>query len=601
MTAAPSDRHKGARPPSRPAGSFQVPARTGPILELILDGWGDRPEAEYNCCAFARTRFLDYVTGRAQRADEEIERAIGPTGYTTLTAVGPAVGMPEGAKGSTAVGHEVLSGVRYEHPMLQVERAMPDGVMRNPVIDELCDHVVAHGSRLHLVGMVSNNREHSHIQHLYAILRVAAERGVERVVLHFISDGRGTPPFSAPRFVEDLEDRIEEIVATHPRIRITVATIMGRDIAMNRSSATWYKTEAAYRAIVEGEAERTRTVVDALRAEYARGVNDQYVTPRVIGGYRGLSDHDGLLHWNFRKDRAEFLMRMLLDPIDELSERLRSSGDADYATLDRFRRLTVTPELDLTTVRVAALVEFYQGIPCPVAFRPPPQDWSLGAFLSHFGFRQVRISGVDKAKAVALLSGGEREELYEGEERVVVPMPRDMQDYMRAYDEKKGEPGFTQDPYARFPLVELRELTRAVLETVDAADARTCIMVNLCNPDMVGHTADIMAGITAMEEVDHAVQKCVVATVQRGGVCFITADHGNIEEMLTEDGEPSTFHTAADVSFVIAGAGPVPLRAGGSLRDVAPTLLYFALGEEAPEVRRAFPGRVLVEGAATDE
>ena len=208
-------------------------------------------------------------------------------------------------------------------------------------------------------------------------------------------------------------------------------------------------------------------ITKALKKAYDMDLNDQYVSPTVIGDYEGLNNYDGFIFWNFRKDRTEFMVRMFLDEIEGFSKRLQDSGDECYRDLNLFERVKYKKDLNLSTIKVCALVEYYKDIPCPVAFRAQTYEWSLGKFLWHFGFKQFRVSGVDKAKAVGLLSGGKVEKLFEREERFVIPRPEDMKSYMREYEEHKGEEGYKQDPYSKFPLLELKEQTKKLIELID--------------------------------------------------------------------------------------------------------------------------------------
>jgi 2,3-bisphosphoglycerate-independent phosphoglycerate mutase len=566
----------------------------GPMALIILDGCGLRESRAYNCLALAQTPFLDYLMDNDHHIDSSLEDIIGATASTSLVAVGEPVGMPDGAKGSTSVGHEVLSGAAYEHPMYRISKAInDDGVMENVEIDAAIDYAVEHASTLHLLGLVSNNREHSDIVHLYAIMRRAAQRKIKRVCVHFFSDGRGTPPFSAPRFVEDLTIKAEEIFGDNG-IEFLVGTVGGRDITMNRSADTWSKTETAFRAIVEARGPKIENIEEGLREDYDKGLTDQYVSPRVIGDYDGFHNHDSVIHWNFRKDRAEFLMRMLLDPEEDFRRRLMESSDETYSE-NGFQRLKFKSDLDLSTVKTTSLVESYEGIPCPVAFIEPTQDWTMGKFLAHFGINQYRMSGVDKARAVILLSGGKREQPFEGEQRVVLPLPDDVRDYMHNYEEHKGERGFRFEPYAKYPEIELEDLAWALSLKIESESPKTAFLVNFCNPDMVGHTGDVGAGILAMETVDSALKEVVTAVRRQGGLAIITADHGNIEEMMTEDGDPNTFHTGSPVPFVIVGAGNLKLREDGSLRDVAPTVFHLLFGRELDIITQELVGKTLIE------
>jgi len=573
--------------------SNEIPAFNGPSALIIMDGCGIRQEESYNCVALAQTPFLDYLRGSDGRyLDPEIKKLVGETSSTEVVAVGPSVGMPEGAKGSTAVGHEVLSGVDYVHPMYQINSAIKDGVMENNLIDEAIDYTVAMNSTIHLLGLVSNNQEHSHIVHLYAILRRIVQRGGSRIRIHYFSDGRGTPPFSAPRFLEDLTMTAEDIIGDK-EVDFKVATIGGRDITMNRSADSWYKTEKTYRAIIEGQGPRMATPEEALKAAYEKNLTDQYVTPTVLGDYEGVDNRDLIIHWNFRKDRGEFLMRMLVDPVTDLTESLRNSPDETYRDLQRFERWKNRPSLHYDTLHFVGLVEYYRGINCPVAFREPVQDISLGKVLSNHGYHQYRMSGVDKAKAVLLLSGNKVSDPLQGEERITVPLPEDVRSYIKEYDRNKGEIGFKREPYAKYPKLEIENLVEEVVKIIENGDSKTVILVNLCNPDMVGHTGDVSAGIQAMMAVDRALERIVTALRARGGFAIITADHGNIEEMMTEDEEVNTFHTGNKVPLLIVGPPKLDLRDDGSLKDVAPTFLRLLFGREIEEVKNGMKGRLL--------
>jgi len=577
-----------------PARSVKTGSFKGPSALIILDGCGVREEEAYNCVALARTPFLDDL--RASQRDapgsSPAGRFFDETSYTELVAVGPRVGMPEGAKGSTAVGHEVLSGVDYLHPMHQINNAIKDGVMVNPVIDEAIDYAVAHNSSVHLMGLVSNNQEHSHIIHLYAILRRVVQRGAKKIAIHYFSDGRGTPPFSAPRFLEDLHAKADEIIG-EKEVDFRIATIGGRDITMNRSAESWYKTEAAFRAIIEGQGPRMDEAEEALKKAYEKGLTDQYVTPTVLGDYHGADNHDVLIHWNFRKDRGEFLMRMLVEPVIDLTERLRNSPDDTYSGLKRFQRWKNRPDLHYDTLHIAGLVEYYRGMNCPVAFREPVQDISLGKVLSNHGYNQWRVSGIDKAKALTLLSGNKVGDPLPGEQRITVPLPPEVRRYIKEYDRHKGEKGFKFEPYQRYPKIEIEDLTDKIVEIINEGDSKTVLLINLCNPDMVGHTGDVSAGIQAMMAVDKALERIVTAVRDKGGFVMITADHGNLEEMITEDGEANTFHTANKVPLFIIGPRRAKLRDNGTLSDVAPTFLALLFGKQKEEIKKGMKGRPL--------
>ncbi len=558
---------------------------------MILDGFGVREESADNAIAHAETPFWDYISGRippsAALADE-----LGPVSYATLVAVGEPVGMPEGAKGSTAVGHEVLSGVDYRHPMFLIQRGIEDGEMKNPVIDDAINYALERGSALHLMGLVSDNREHSDIEHLYAILARAIRLGQKKIRLHFFSDGRGAPPHSGPHFAGELTERIARMTGGDGSFDIRFATLGGRDMTMNRSTQYWTNTVSAFRAIVEADAPRRASVGECFDEAYALGLNDQYVSVAVVGDYAGMENFDSIIHFNFRRDRGEMLMRLFVEPEERLAQMLRESGDEAYVGASEFKKAAGKGGLDFSTIRVSGLVEYYKGIGCPVAFRAEEHEWSLGRMLEEYGYRQKFISGVDKAAALKLLNGAEKSGLYPGQESIVVALPEEMARYIGEYDLHKGEPGCEENPYVRYPLVEIEALTETIVKAVAAADVKTFIAVNVCNPDMVGHTGDMDACVKCVEAIDPALLAMARATIDAGGVMVITADHGNIEEIAT-DGRSNTYHTRAKVPFAVLGTPRMDLRDDGTLKDVAPTLLWLMLGGERSEVRRRLIGRVL--------
>lgn len=530
---------------------------------VIIDGWGINSRQDSNAVTLAPTPFYDSLR------------------KSPITAVGPRVGMPPGAKGSTAVGHEVLSGVSYIHPMLRVSDDIDMGVLHNTLLDALLKKTATLGSALHLMGLVSANREHSDIHHLYAIIRRAVQLEVRKIFIHFFSDGRGTPPFSAVRYAEDLLEKTDS--ASMGVTGISIATVGGRDITMNRSTGAWYKTLNTYKAIIKGEARKAPDIFSALKEDYDKGITDQYITLRSLGEYRGVSDNDTLLHWNFRKDRARLLMQLLLEPEEKLRDLTGEKG---------FIRPRSGP--DYSSLNFCGLVEYYKNMPCDVLYRDLTQEVSLGHLLEEYGYRQYRVSGADKKHAMKLLSGGSREEPFEHEERIVVPLPEEMRRYVKLYDEKKGAPGFTQDPYAKFPEIELNELTDTTVDLIEKAEGRTFIAVNISNPDMVGHTADLKAGVKAAAAVDGALEKICRAAGRKNAVTVITSDHGNLETIVDDSGNPSTYHTRNPVPLIIPGKENL-LADDGSLADVAPTMLYLLEPERKDDIQKKLKGRILIE------
>ncbi|MFW6134532.1 MAG: hypothetical protein ACOC5R_03030, partial [Elusimicrobiota bacterium] len=485
-----------------------------------------------------------------------------------------------------AVGHEVMSGAEYIHPMVRINNDIKDKVMMNEAVDRVLDKTRKKNGRLHLMGLVSRNREHSDIRHLYSIMRRAVQKKVKEIFIHFFTDGRGTPPFSAVRFAEDLENKINEI--SNGAVTVKIATVGGRDITMNRSTDSWYKTIKTFRAIVEGKAKRTKNIFNALKKDYEQGITDQYVKIRVLGDYRGAENNDTFIHWNFRKDRAKMLMQLLTEKENTMKREMNDPN---------FKKIRYKKDLNYDTLDFLALVEYYKGIDCEVAYPDLKQKHSLGNILEKFGYHQYRISGVDKKHAVILLSGGSREKPFPHEERIVVPLPKEMEQYKIQYEEKKGEPGFKMDPYEKYPEIELPRLTEKVIEILENSPSKSFLIVNLSNPDMVGHTASMDAGIKAARAIDRAMEKVYNSAVKCGAYLFITADHGNMEESETEDGLASTFHTENPVPFVITGRNDIELKQGGCLKDVAPTVLYVMEPDSIDIIENEFKGNILVKHA----
>ncbi len=540
---------------------------SGKGLLIIIDGLGLSEKTEDSPLKYANTPFLDNLN------------------YKKIVAVGPRVGMTEDAMGSTAVGHEVMSGVDYVHPMVRVGKDIKKGVIRNKSIDGVLEKVSSRKKALHLMGLVSTNREHSDIRHLYAIMRRAVQKGVKQIYIHFFADGRGTPPFSAVRFAEDLQIKGEEIGAK--KTTVDIATLSGRDISMNRSTDSWYKTIKTYRAIMEGEALEEDNVFKALKKDYEEKITDQYIKVRVLGDYDGVSEGDALFHWNFRKDRASMLMKVFLKPERELQKII---GEENFKKLDK-------KDLDLSTLDFGALVEYYRDISCPVAYKDLPQKHSLGSMLEDFGYTQYRISGMDKKQAVVLLSGGSREEPFEHEHRVVVPLPDKMEKYMEEYEDKKGQTGFKKNPYEKFPEIELPRLTDKIIETLNHSEPKFFGIVNIANPDMVGHTANKDAAVKAIEKIDSSLKKIIRQAEKTDTMVFITADHGNLEELLTDDDTPSTFHTQNPVPFAVKDplGKDVKIREGGCLKDVAPTVLYAMEPDRKKDIEEKLKGEILID------
>lgn len=414
--------------------------------------------------------------------------------------------------------------------MTRIDLAVEDGsFFTNPAVTGLCAAVRSSGGRLHLMGLVSDGGVHSHQNHIYALLEAARRQGVSQVFVHVFLDGRDTPPDSGMNYVRALSERMREIGVGR------IATLTGRYYAMDRDRH-FERNEPAWRALVLGEGEEAVVdPVEAVRAAYAQGQTDEFVKPRVVvedGAPVGLLlDGDGVFFFNFRADRARQIVRALFEE--------------DFREFERplFPRLA----------GLATMTRYEQSFPLPVAF--PPQDLgdTLGETLSRAGLRQLRIAETEKYAHVTYFLNCGREEPFPGEDRVLIPSPRDV----ATYDLKPG--------------MSAVQVTDILLEKWGAYDLIVC---NLANLDMVGHTGVIPAVIEACEVVDACVGRLAERVLADGGRLLLTADHGNAEEMIDKNGGPQTAHSTNPVALVHVERGAEMARVRpGVLGDITPTIL----------------------------
>ncbi len=454
--------------------------------------------------------------------------------HTQLTACGPAVGLPEGQMGNSEVGHLNLgAGSVVPQDLTRINHAVADGsFFENEVLRAACA-VGRRAGRLHLLGLVSAGGVHASMGHLRACIELAAREGVPDVVLHAFTDGRDTPPDSGAAYVAEAEGWLAEHGGR-------VATVTGRYFAMDRDTR-WERTEVVVRAIVGTEAggRHAATAQEAVRAAYARGETDEFVQPSLVGEEGRLREGDAALFFNFRPDRTR-----------QLATRLNAELGLHFTTL----------------------TEFQEDWSYPVAFPPRRPETTLAAVLEDGNRGQLHVAETEKYAHVTYFFNGGEEDPCRGEERRVVDSPRDVP----TYDQK--------------PEMSARAVAAAFVERWREGDM-TFGIINFANPDMVGHTGVIPAAIEAVETVDSHLAEVVRAVHQGGGACVITADHGNADHMLEPDGSPNTAHSLNPVPLVVsADAGP--LRSGGVLADVAPTVLAL-LGIPQPE---RMTGRSLLEG-----
>lgn len=496
-----------------------------PTVLLILDGWGLAPAGPGNAASLANTPTISMVQSHPS--------------CTAIEASGRAVGLPAGYMGNSEVGHMNLGAGRIVYQdMTLIEIAMEKGEFRtNPVISDVFGKTKQSGGGVHFIGLLSDGGVHSHIEHLKGLIDAAKNAGVPAYV-HAFMDGRDTSPTSGAGFVKDLLDHMEKV--GHGKL----ASMTGRYYAMDRDNH-WERSILAWNAIVRGEGEQVTDPVDALKKAYAYEETDEFLKPRIVvdgGKAHVVSDRDGLFFFNFRADRARQITRAFYDK--------------DFGGFDRGK----VPAL----AAFATFTPYDSSIPVPAAFTKPEVTKSMGEIVSHMGLRQLRIAETEKYAHVTYFFSCGREDKFPGEERRLIPSPRDV----ATYDLK--------------PEMSAYQVAETFVEEWNSGKYEFAVC-NLANPDMVGHTGVIPAGIKACEVVDACAEKVIDAVLASNGRILITADHGNIEEMLTPDNKPMTAHTTNLVPLTVLDNGPVKkLRSGGKLGDVAPTILHL-WGVEQPE------------------
>jgi 2,3-bisphosphoglycerate-independent phosphoglycerate mutase len=501
-----------------------------PVVLLILDGWGHREDPRDNALALA-----DIPNWRRLWAGRP---------HTLIHTEGRHVGLPDGQMGNSEVGHMNLGAGRIVYQDLtRIDAAIEDGsFFDNAELRAACAAAKAGGGCLHVMGLMSPGGVHSHEAHIFAMLDLAAREGVPRVAVHAFLDGRDMPPQSAEPSLRSLQAKCEALGNTH------VASVGGRYYAMDRDKR-WDRQRMAWDAIVEARGEhRAADALSGLQAAYARGENDEFVLPTVIQGAEPMRDGDAIVFMNFRADRARQLSAAFVSPAFD-------GFDPPQPTARR-------PALS----RFVCLTEYDAKLPAPVAFGADDLRNTLGDWLAAHGKTQLRIAETEKYAHVTFFFSGGREELYPGEERILVPSPK-----VATYDLQ--------------PEMSCPELTEKLIAAIRSGrfDAVIC---NIANPDMVGHTGDLQAAIKAAQAVDVAIGTIEAAVREAGGVLLITADHGNLEMMRDPDtGQPHTSHTVGPVPFVFVGERvDARLRAGGALRDVAPTVLDLLGLPQPPEM-----------------
>jgi 2,3-bisphosphoglycerate-independent phosphoglycerate mutase len=492
-----------------------------PVLLVVLDGWGLRVEREANAIAIAGTPHMDALAKDHPTA--------------ALKTSGLAVGLPEGQMGNSEVGHTNLGAGRIVYQdLVRINRAVEDGsFFQIPALVETARKVKASGGALHVMGLVSDGGVHSHEEHLHAVLELARREGVGRAFVHAFLDGRDTPPRSGLGFMGSLEKRLRE--KGHGK----VASVMGRFYAMDRDQR-WDRVQRAFEAIVRDQGFRATSGVAAVEAAYARGETDEFVQPTVVvnGGGEPVArvrDGDGIVFFNFRADRAREITRAFTQP--------------------DFKDFEPGPRPRLTAF--ACMAEYDQTFGLPVAFPPDQPTEIFPEIVARAGLKQLRVAETEKYAHVTFFFNGGRETVFPGEDRILVPSPRDV----KTYDLK--------------PEMSAREVADKVVEAVRSRQYGF-ILVNFANADMVGHTGLLDAAVKAVRVVDDCIGRLWAAAREAGMAMLVTADHGNAEMMVDpQTGEPHTAHTLGPVPFILADPDlrGAKLRHDGVLADVAPTAL----------------------------
>lgn len=490
-----------------------------PVLLCIMDGFGIRAnsDASTNAILAANTPALNNIFNTYP--------------WTTIGASGLNVGLPDGQMGNSEVGHTNIGAGRIVYQELtRITKAAADGEFsKNEAFLGAVENCKKNNTALHLIGLLSDGGVHSHNEHLYALIRFAKDQGVKDIWVHGILDGRDVPPASGADYIKALESEMKSIGAGK------IASVMGRFYAMDRDNR-WERVTLAYDALVNNKGIINPDPVAAVQASYktkdadGKFITDEFVLPTVCDKNGNIKENDSVIFFNFRPDRAREITRTLVDPDFKGFE--RKYFPLYYVCMTQY---------DATMPNVH------------VAFHPQSLSNTMGEYLSKHGKKQLRIAETEKYAHVTFFFNGGVEKVYDGEDRILIPSPK-----VTTYDLQ--------------PEMSAPAVTEKVVEAVKS-DKYDVIILNFANCDMVGHTGVFPAAVKAVETVSECVGKVTDAVLSMGGVVCLTADHGNADCMVAENGEPFTAHTTNPVPFAVIGYGDCKLRTGGRLCDIAPTML----------------------------
>ncbi len=525
---------------------------TRPVVLIILDGWGIAPKNQGNAIALAQTPTMDQLS----QTDH----------YTELEASGESVGLPKGEDGNTETGHLNIGAGRIVYQDLQrINQSIADGsFVHNPEFLAAINHSKQNNSTLHLIGLVGSGGVHSHIDHLLALIHTCKKHEATDVALHLITDGRDSPPTSGVNFIHRIEQKLDEVKLGR------IASIVGRYYAMDRDHR-WERTEIAYKAMTQGEGTIVKTAKEGIINSYQQGVTDEFIKPLIIPDKDNkptvIKENDAVIFFNFRIDRPRQLTKVFVYPNFEYVS-FKQEGFDPYAIKYYKSHLIRNQQPSsskapfergplIANLYFVTMTEYESGLPVHVAFPPENIENPLGKVIADAGLRQLRMAETEKERFVTFYINGQHEDPYPGEDRIIIPSPP-----VTTYDQK--------------PEMSSIELTQTLVDRLKT-NLYDFIIINFANPDMVGHTGNLAAGIKACEYADKNIKSIINAVDEAHGVTIITADHGNVEEMINlSTGGIDTEHSTNLVPFIIHGNLPesVPQKlAPGILGDVAPTIL----------------------------
>lgn len=514
----------------------EIQPAAGPVVLIILDGWGHRDELKHNGILQAKTPFFDSLMESYP--------------HTLIDGSGPAVGLPQGIMGNSEVGHmNIGSGRIIFSGLSQIYKAIEDeSFFSNEALLKAVHQAKEKNSTLHLLGLLSDGAVHSHQDHLYALLQLAKREGVKKVAVHAFMDGRDTPPQDGAKYMRHLLKKIDEIGVGR------VASVGGRFFAMDRDK-NWDRVEKGFQAMTGVTENRIKDPVRYIEASYKKDVGDEFIEPAAVEDSKGqvvsVASDDAMIFFDFRADRARQISHAFCDETFEGFARKNMQVPAVYV----------------------CMAPYDNELPGPVAFYPSYPQETLGEIVSKQGLKQLRIAETEKYAHVTFFFNGGIDEVFAGEERLLIPSPKEVP----TYDLK--------------PEMAAHEVKDGLINQIQAKDFQLAVC-NFANTDMVGHTAKPAAIKKAVETVDQCLSEIVPAVLQKNGVVFITSDHGNAETMVDDNGEPMTAHTTNLVPLICVSehGQSFELESGGRLCDVAPTLMQF-LGLPQPAV---MTGRSLI-------